>query len=98
MNYLNEILRVRVHFRHNVAPVLGGCRPEIAPQYTRILRPFVFGWSSNDVENLHQLIHLIKAVKQGLPEIEFSKDAAAGPNVDWSCIRQTHQDFWTSIP
>ena len=96
--YRNEVLGIGVHLGHHLAPVLGRAGLEVVPLDGRSLGPLLLRGRSDDVEDLAQLVHLVLARNQRLPQEQLGEDAAAGPDVDRCCVGKAHEDFRTSVP
>ena len=84
--YRDQVLGVGVHLWHHLAPVLGRADVKVVPGDGGRLGPILFARRADDVEDLGQLIHLVLARKERLPQEELSKDAAARPDVQRGSI------------
>jgi hypothetical protein len=98
--YLEQVFCLRINIRYDVIKISSrnSRSLEVGPEDGGVLRPLFLARNSDDVEDLVQLVHLVLAGEERLPQEQFCKDAAARPDVNWCCIGDPHQNLGGSIP
>jgi hypothetical protein len=98
--YLKQVFCLRINIRYDVIKISSrnSRSLKVGPQDGGVLRPLFLARNSDDVEDFVQLVHLILAREERLPQEQFCKDAAAGPDVHRRCVGDAHQNLGGSIP
>ena len=47
--------------------------------------------------HLVELLNFMSAIKNGVPSVQLDKDAAKGPHVNGSAVREAKHDLWTPV-
>ena len=89
---------VPVHVRDEIENVPGLEVDEVVPQHGRLVRPVRHGGRAEELEDLGELVSLVLPGEQGGLPVEFSKDTAAGPDIDRSGVCCAQQHLGCSVP
>ena len=95
---LEQVEGLRVDVREEGVEAARGAAGEGLPHHGGLLGPLGLGGGAEDAEDLAELVYLVLAGEERLPEVELCQDTATAPDVDRGGVGGTQEDLRAPVP